>query len=364
MRPRGAILMAGLVLSTLAMAPPAVSPRPTAVSQAPSGPQPPSGPAGQQPVPTPLPNEQARPSVITVESALVTVDVLVTDDKGRVLTALKKDNFRILDNGQPQRVTTFAPVNAPITIVLLLEYSEAASDYFAYKSASWGSDFLRHLESQDWVALVTYDMNPAVRVDFTRNKAAVQDALYSLGYPPFHETNLFDAVIDTLDRLQPIQGKKSVLLITTGYDTFSEHTLDATYKRLKESDATVFCIGMAESEYGLSEAGGLSYLQAKNQLDTFSRLTGGLAWFPRFQGELPSIFKSVTGFLRNQYALGFSPLEPARDGKYHKLTVQVVGADGRPLTVVDEKGKRHKVEVHAREGYTASKRPPENRART
>lgn len=356
MRPISVMLATGLILAMSVTAPPVLLPSPAQVSQVPSGPQPPSPPAGQQPLPAPIPNEQAKPSVITVESALVTVDVLVIDDNGRVLTALKKDNFRILDNGQPQPVTTFAPVNAPITIVLLLEYSEAASDYFAYKSASLGSDFLRHLESQDWVALVTYDMSTAVRVDFTRNKAAVQDALYGLGYPPFHETNLFDAVIDTLDRLQPIQGKKSVLLITTGYDTFSEHTLDATYKRLKESDATVFCIGMAEQEYGLSEAGGLTYFQAKNQLNTFSKLTGGLAWFPRFQGELPSIFKSVTGFLRNQYALGFSPLDPARDGKYHKLTVQVVGADGRPLTVVDEKGKRHKIEVHAREGYTASKR--------
>ena len=356
MRPRTATLVTGLILAMSATALPASSPPRALVFQVPSGPQPPSAPSKQQPPPAPIPNEQAKPSVITVESALVTVDVLVTDDNGRVLTALQKDNFRILDNGQPQRITTFAPVNAPITIVLLLEYSEAASDYFAYKSASWGSDFLRHLESQDWVALVTYDMKPAVRMDFTRNKAAVQDALYSLGYPPFHETNLFDALIDTLDRLQPIQGKKSVLLISTGYDTFSEHTLDSTYKRLKESDATVFCIGMAEQEYGLSEAGGIGYFQVKNQLDTFSRLTGGLAWFPRFQGELPSIFQSITGFLRNQYALGFSPLEPARDGKYHKLTVQVVGADGRPLTVVDEKGKRHKVEVHTREGYTASKR--------
>ncbi len=356
MRPTTAKAVAGLILAVLVTAPTVLLPSPAPASQATSGPQPPSAPSGKQPLPAPLPNERANPSVISVESALVTVDVLVTDDIGRVLTALKKDNFRILDNGQPQTITTFAPVNAPITIVLLLEYSEAASDYFAYKAADWGSGFLSHLESQDWVALVTYDMQPAVRVDFTRNKAAVQDALYSLGYPPFHETNLFDALMDTLDRLQPIQGKKSVLLITTGYDTFSEHTLDATYKRLKESNATVFCIGIAEQEYGLSEAGGIGYFQAKNQLDTFSRLTGGMAWFPRFQGELPSIFQSVTGFLRNQYALGFSPPEPAHDGKYHKLTVQVVGADGRPLTVVDNKGKRHKVKIHAREGYTASKR--------
>ena len=356
MRPACRMLVAGLILAMLATAPPASSRPAVPQSQAPSGPQPPSAPSGKEPLPAPVPTEESKPSsVISVESALVTVDVLVTDDDGRVLTALKSEHFRILDNEQPQRITNFAPVDAPITIVLLMEYSQLASDYFAYKAAYWGSDFLSHLESRDWVALVTYDLRPAVRVDFTHNKAEVQDALYSLGYPPFHETNMFDAILDTLDRLQPIKGKKSVLLLATGYDTFSEHTLDDTYKRLKETDATVFCIGIAEREFGLSEAGGIGYFQAKNQLETFSRLTGGIAWFPRFQGELPSIFESVTGFLRNQYALGFSPPASARDGKYHKLTVQVVGADGRPLTVVDQKGKRHKVIVHAREGYMASK---------
>lgn len=347
------------VMLTVVLQMPALAAEPVPSSwaaQAPSGPQRPAPPSGQRPPAAPtqeqIPN---TPAVITVESALVTVDVLVTDDDGRVLTALKQGNFRVLDNGKPQRITQFAPVSAPITIVLLMEYSQAASDYFAYQAASWGSDFVRHLETRDWVALVTYDIKTTVRVDFTHNKMAIQDALYSLGYPPFRETNMFDAIVETLDRLEPIKGKKSVLLLTTGFDTFSEHTLERTYQRLRESSATVFCVAIGEREYGLYEGGGLDYFQAKNQLDTFSRLTGGIAWFPRFQGELPGIFESVTAFLRNQYALGFSPPESERDGKYHKLTVQVVGPDGKPLVVVDEKGKRHKVAVHAREGYVASK---------
>src|SRR5690349_10371602 len=152
-------------------------------------------------VPTPLiAQEQQQPEYqISVQSPLVLVDVLVTDEDGNVLPGLKRGNFRILDDGKPQVITSFGPTEDPITIVMLLEYSGAAYDYFAYKGAYWSSGFLDHLGEKDWVALITYDMKPTIQVDFTRNRAEVQDALSTLSYPGFSEANLFDALIDTLD---------------------------------------------------------------------------------------------------------------------------------------------------------------------
>src|SRR5579864_5178946 len=153
---------------------------------------------GQQPGPIPPPpghkvppapsgeNEQKAPNAtIAVETVLVNLDVLVTDQDGLVLGGLKKENFRVLDDSQAQTITHFEPVGAPITIVMLMEYSGAAYDYFAYKAASWGSSFLNHLDQKDYVALVTYDMKPKVKVDFTRNKAEVQQTLSTLSYPTF-----------------------------------------------------------------------------------------------------------------------------------------------------------------------------------
>jgi len=298
---------------------------------------------------------------LTAESPLVLVDVLVTDEDGNVLTGLQKDNFRILDEGQPQVLASFGSVSAPVTMVILLEYSGMAYDYFAYKSADWTSRFLDHLEENDWVALVTYDMKPTVQVDFTRSKPEVEQALRDLSYPQFREANLFDALTETLDQLERVDGKKSILVIGTGADTFSRITLDEVYDRLKQTSATVFCIGVAEREYLDAERGGgsnIGYLQIQNQLQRFARMTGGFAWFPRFEGELPDIFRSVGGTLRNQYALSFLPAKSARDGKYHKLKIEVVGRDGRPLKVTDNKGRSQKVVVYAREGYTAPKDLP------
>jgi VWFA-related protein len=301
--------------------------------------------------------EKSAPSpAISVETALVSLDVLVTDEDGLVLGGLKKENFRVLDEGKAQTITHFEPTGAPITIVMLMEYSGSAYDYFAYKAASWGSTLLNHLEPKDYLALVTYDIKPTVRVDFTRNRAAVQDALSTLSYPQFHEANLFDALIDTLDRLKRVKGKTSILLVTTGANTMSQSTLDDALRRVKESDATIFSVGVAEAEYQSSGGSSLSYLQAKNQLQTFAKLSGGTAWFPRFEGEIPDIFKSVATFLRSQYRIGFSPANLAHDGKYHKLKVEIVRPDGSPLIVTNPKGKRQKLEVYTREGYTAPKR--------
>jgi VWFA-related protein len=305
-----------------------------------------SGPQTQQQ--NALTNDQQKPPqyTISVEANLVVLDVLVTDEGGNVLSGLKKGNFRILDDGKPQVITHFAPTEDPITIVILMEYSGLAYDYFAYKAAYWGSEFLRHLDGKDWIALVTYDMKPTIQVDFTRNKAEVQDALHTLSYPGFNEANLFDAIVETLEKLDHVKGKKAILLIATGIDTFSKTTLDDTMDRLRKSNVTLFCVGVAESEYMMAETRtgrfSIGYLQSKNQLQAFANLTGGMAWFPLFEGEMPALFRSVVGFLRSEYDLGFSPSSATRDGKYHKLKVEIIGPDGRPLRVTDQKGKTAK----------------------
>jgi len=115
----------------------------------------------------------------------------------------------------------------------------------------------------------------------------------------------------------------------------------------------IFSVGMGEDIDLYSARGaGVGYLQAKNQLSTFANMSGGYAWFPRFQAEMPDIFNSVASYLRSQYTLGFTPTS-GPDGKYHKLKVEAVDEQGNPMMFEDKKGKKKKVIVHAREGYTS-----------
>jgi len=332
--------------------------------------QSPAGPAGagqttpQQQAPT-QPQQPQKPqeagASINVEVPVVSLDVIAATQHGDILTGLKRENFRVTDDGVAQTVTGFGATDAPITITMLMEFSSRGYfDWFAYQAKYWADAFFPNLKQKDWVALETFDMNTRIEVDFTQNKEEVRAALYHLYFPGFSESNVFDAILKTNEQMKDIKGKKSILLLATGVDTFSKHTLDQTMKLLRQSDVTIFAVGLDKPYINFIESHGnqgshMNYLQGENQLKTFAQLTGGYAWFPQFDGEIPEIFRQVVAFLRNQYSLSYTPTTGANDGKFHKVKIELVQPDGSPLIVNDQKGKKQKVVVYAREGYTAVK---------
>jgi VWFA-related protein len=305
----------------------------------------------------PAPSQEPQGGfAISVNVPVVNVDVVVTDDHGNYLSGLQKNNFRILEDGVPQAVTNFDSGQGAFTIVLLAEYSKLGYGYFLYNARNWAYAFLRQLRPQDWSALVSFDTRPHIEVDFTHNPGEIERGLTGMNVPFFSESNLFDALVDTLDRMREIKGRKAILLLASGIDTFSRINLGNVLDRLRENDTTIFCVGIAEPFFTqYSDGSNLTYLQAQNQLRTFARMSGGRAWFPRFDGEIPGIMADVAASLRNQYSLAYSPTNTTADGKYRKIKVELVDREGKPLAVKDEKGKTIKARVYAREGYQAPK---------
>jgi len=325
----------------------------------------------QQPpvsVPSAPKDQQKAPDqyTMTVEVPLVTLDVVVADDNGNPITGLSKSNFRVSEDGVSQSITNFATPDAPITCVMLLEFSSRGPyGYPVYmaNAVNWSWAFISQLKKDDWLALAYFDMRTHYDVDFTQNKMAVRDFLSTMRMPGFHESDVFDAVIETLDRLQDVKGRKSVLLLASGIDTFSKHTWDDTMKRLKQTDVTIFPVSVSQfvevmQDNGLRAGGAnLTFLQADNQMREMARLTGGQSFFPRFDGEIPSDMQQIAAMLRSQYSLGYMPTNQTRDGKYRKVKVEAVGTDGKPLEVLNEKHKKLKLVIYARQGYTAPKGP-------
>src|SRR5260370_32013105 len=159
-----------------------------ALAQAPEGPQT-SAPPQANPVPqqkqTP-PKQQAPPEAgvtIAVEVPVVTLYVIAATQHGDLIPGLKKENFRILEDGQPQSITTFGQSDDPITMVLLMEFSARSSGWFAYQAKYWADALFPNLKPKDWVALVTFDMNTRTDVDFTQNKDKRRLTLYPLYFP-------------------------------------------------------------------------------------------------------------------------------------------------------------------------------------
>jgi VWFA-related protein len=305
---------------------------------------------------------------IRVNVPLVNVDVMVTTKDGQFINGLKKENFKIYEDGAPQAISNFGQSEAPITAVLLVEFASTNS-FMIYDMLNASYAFANGLKKEDYVAVVSYDIKPEILVDFTQDKNAIRGAINGLRIPGFSETNLFDALYDTLDRVDRIEGHKYVILITSGIDTFSKLNLDQITKKIKAThDVTIFPVsiggylriycethGCTGRSHGMASMGmsNIDYLQADNEMNTFAKLTGGRAYFPRFEGEFPEIFHDILGDVRNQYNIAYHPTNPKQDGTYRKLKVEVVAADGGPLKVRDQKGKDMKYQIITREGYVA-----------
>ena len=297
---------------------------------------------------------------IRVDVPVVNLDVLVTTKDGQTVPGLKADNFKIMEDGAPQKIATFNQTEAPITAVLLVEYAATNLGYM-YDALNASYTFASGLKRDDWVAVVSYDLKPQILVDFTQDKRAIMGALNMLRIPGFSERNLFDALFDTIDRCERIDGKKYIILVSSGRDTFSKLNLDQIIKKVKSTkDVTIYAISIGwQTRERLDAMGRVSgitqvdWLQADNQLNTFARLTGGRAYFPRFQGELPELFHDIASDIRNQYSISYHPTNAKLDGTYRKLKVELQAPDGGPLHVRDQKGKELKYIVYAREGYTA-----------
>jgi VWFA-related protein len=310
-------------------------------------------------------NPGGQPYAISTSVDLVSVDVIVQDKDGHFIPGLGKKNFRVLEDNVPQAVQTFAATEAPMTVVMLIEFNNLYQSFWSetwYQTLTAAYGFVQSLRPEDWIAVVAYDLRPEIIQDFTQNKQMVQASMGRLRYPGFSEANLYDALTDVLDRLEDVEGKKGVVLISTGIDTFSKLTYDQMLKRLKGSEVPVFPIGMMQVLRMRADAAGmlgpianLDFIQADNAMRTFAALTGGAAYFPRFYGEFPEIYQNISARMRNQYTLGYASTNTAKDGKFRKLKVELVDEQGRPLKAVDQKGKALKLVVIARAGYYAPK---------
>ena len=147
---------------------------------------------------------------------------------------------------------------------MLMEFSGRAYRWFAYQAKYWADAFFPNLKQKDWVALVTFDMRTRLEVDFTQNKDEVRGAINHLYFPGFSESNVFDAILDTIDHLKDVRGKKSILLLATGVDTFSKHTLDQTMKQLRQTDVSHLLRRPGQALYQLS---GISRLTRRSHMD-------------------------------------------------------------------------------------------------
>jgi VWFA-related protein len=299
-----------------------------------------------------------------VEVPEVTVDVGVIIDKTRqFVPGLKPANFKVFEDGIEQKVIGFKRVEAPITVLMLCEFAGNNYTYsFNYDMLNAAWVFASQLRPDDYAALMTYDMKTHIITDFTQDKRQVFEAIRQLMIPGFSERNMFDAVSEAIDRLSRVEGRKYIVLIGSGRDTFSKLTWDQLRKKVANTrDITIYTVSTGGALRAITEGRpgwgnemrDLDYLQADNEMKWIAQTTGGYSYFPRFVGELPDDFGDINKNIRSKYELVYHPTNPRQDGTYRKLRVELVDDEGKPLHFQDEKHHPLKYEIITRDGYRA-----------
>jgi VWFA-related protein len=308
-------------------------------------------------------NPEGTPNYsLRIDVPEVTVDVGVLLEKThQFVPGLKPANFRVYEDGVEQKIAGFKRVEAPITALLLCEFASTSYSFvYDMRNAAWA--FAQQLRPQDYVAMMTFDLRTQIITDFTQDKRQLYEAINTMRIPGFSERNLFDALYEAEDRLSRIEGRKYIILIASGRDTMSKLTLDKIMQKVKSTpDITIFTVSTGGAMRAVTEGRGgwnsqmrdMDYLQADNEMKTFSKITGGESFFPRFAGEMPDIFQDINQNIRSKYQLVYKPSNAKTDGTYRKLRVELVDDEGHPLRIQDEKHKPLKYDIIARDGYRA-----------
>jgi VWFA-related protein len=326
-------------------------------------------PPDQKPIPSEFkrkPDEATAPDTPTfsANATTVNVDVSVLDDRGHFIPKIPEGNFRVSEDGVPQQIVNFGLGEAPMNICMVIEFDarfQAFYTYGWYETLQAAYSFLSTLKPEDNVAVAYYDMHTTILSDFSPDKNKAEQALNQLRIPGFSESNVFDALNEIAGRMTDIEGRKAILLIGSGLDTFSKLTFDKARRALQEDGVPIYTISTLQTMRMYAEANGMmgaigemDFLQADNEMRTFARETGGMSFFPRFIAEYPTIYRQLEEALRNQYSLAYHPTNVARDGKFRRIKVELVNpATNEPLRIVNEKGKAIKYQIIAKAGYKA-----------
>jgi len=300
----------------------------------------PAAPAATQtpsPAPKKLGTELDDHSLIT-NTDLITLTVTVTDTYGRYVSGLSKGAFAVFDNKQPQEITFFSDDDSPVSVGVIFDVSGSMSGDKVKRARDALSKFIQTSHASDEYFLIAFNSRAQLLIDSTRDGDSVLNKLTFIDTKS--QTALYDACYLGVEKVQRgTHPKRALLLISDGQDNDSRYTFNELRKLLKESDVTLYAIGILSG----SDAGSSLGMEGQGILDELSGVSGGKAFFPRSAAEMDDIFEQIALELRHQYSIGYKPDTFVNDGKWHRVKVKVTPPRGLP-----------RLFVRSKEGYYAT----------
>lgn len=293
--------------------------------------------------------QQERPQeTIRVGVNLVNLYVTVRDKNKRILPDLTEEDFQIFEDGQPQKIDSFArEVNLPLTFGMLIDTSISQERVLPMEQDAADRFLERVLRAKDLAFVLSFDVNVDLLGDYTGERRelmrAIQRARINSPMPdgPVARsgpvgTKLYDAIYAACkDRLAGEAGRKALIILTDAVDAGSQVPLEEALEVAQRNDTVIHIIGVAD--YGFYGWGGYS---GEGYAKKLAEQTGGRSIFVNNEKKLEEAFTQISEELRTQYVLGYYPTNRSKDGKFRKIEIKV---------------KRNDAKVLARKGYYAPK---------
>jgi Ca-activated chloride channel family protein len=310
----------------------------------------------QQPIPSPTPPLRPRDElpqdsdeVVRVETNLTSIFFTAADKNKRFISTLKKEDVRVLEDGQVQEIFTFQQnTDLPLSTAILIDCSASEERTLPDEKAAARS-FLEAVlrPGKDEAAIVSFTGEVTLEQGFTGSLERLRRAIDRVefvppagyigggivvgGTPPISDTNqalagstaIWDAVWATSNELlqdSADNARRAIILLTDGEDTISQVKMHDAILRAQKADALIYTIGIGDSyNFGVNEGA----------LRKIAEQTGGRAYFPHSERELREAFAQIQRDLREQYLVAYSPSNKARDGSYRRIQIEVANPDLR-----------------------------------
>ncbi len=277
---------------------------------------------------------QQEDAVFRSDTRLVVLHASVVDNKGRLVTTLKQEAFKVFENGKEQKLRTFRQEDVPVSLGLIVDNSGSMRNK-RQKVEAAAIAMIKASNPQDEVMVVNYNDEAYEDTPLTSDLKRMEEGLSRIDARG--GTAMYDAISMTMDRLiqKGKHEKKVIMLITDGNDNASVTKLEQLIRKVTTNhDIVIHCIGILEEEEKREAR------KAKRAVEAIATATGGLFYFPKDLSEVEKISLEIAHDIRNQYVLGYSPDIQQLDGSFRQIKVTANGPN-RPT-------------VRTRSGYYAT----------
>jgi Ca-activated chloride channel homolog len=247
----------------------------------------------------------------------VVLNVTVLDEGGHLVTDLKKDDFKIFEDGVPQTIASFQHQDIPVSMGIIIDNSGSMRDKRAAVNTA-ALDLVKASNRDDEAFIVNFSDEAFIDQDFTSDIGKLREGLAHIDSKG--GTALYDAVVASADQLakNAKRPKQALLIITDGEDNASTFNLEQTIRRVQDLQGpVVYSIGLL-----FGDEGGRESRRAKRALKLLSDETGGISFFPKSLADVDTIAAEVARDIRNQYTIGYHSTKPPSQGGYRVVKVE------------------------------------------